>query len=512
MISGKTALKKWGTRLAVSAVALSMMLPATANAAATGASNGTVSNNTNSTVAASSGNTAVTSAKSQVNVTEQDVLDVLHLLSKYHVSGADSAQLRQAAIQGMLNYLNDPYTIFFSKQGYQSFNSSLEQHYVGIGISMKTDNEGSYIQQVFSGSPAENAGLQAGDYFVSVNGTDVSGASLQDISKLIKGKQDSSLPITIRRGSAQMTLTVKREPVQIPVVTEEMYPNQVGYIKIDTFSSNAGTEFTKALDQMKKSGIHSLIIDLRGNPGGYVSTAEEIASDFIKQGTLLHEIDRNHNDREIPIQNGSTVNFPVYILVNKNSASAAEILTGALQDYNVAKVIGTQTFGKGSMQQIAKLQSGSQLKVTTEHWITPNKRKVNGVGLAPDIKVDGSPEQLLAALRKAGVQDVSLNIARHSYSLDGVTLYDTINAVHQNNRVYLPAELLAAVAQADLQQDQAKQINMTQGTKHVVFSTTHEDLIVQNKQNYVSLSAFSKQFPDVSWVIDANHIIVHAKE
>lgn len=224
------------------------------------------------------------------------------------------------------------------------------------------------------------------------------------------GEPGTEVKLQIVRDGATSELTVKRERIQVPVVIANRFQG-VGYVRILSFSSDADEMTALFLDGLQAPGeLKSLVVDLRDNPGGLLETAQQLARLFVKEGTLIHTKNRNNTDEPVTFSGGETQPFPVYFLVNGNSASASEVLTGALQDYKAITVIGTKTYGKGSVQEVVPLQSGGALKVTVEEYLTPKLRKVNGVGLEPDVKVEGGEvPELLTALRTAGLNRLRWN-------------------------------------------------------------------------------------------------------
>jgi carboxyl-terminal processing protease len=291
-------------------------------------------------------------------------------------------------------------------------------------------------------------------------------------------------------------------------VTSHLFDQGVGYIRVTDFSSDAGDKFAARLAELKNKGMRSLVIDLRNNPGGLLTSAQKIAEQFIKEGVLIHTKDRNNADDPVYIENGSTLNVPVTILVNENSASASEVLTGALRDYGIAIVVGMKSFGKGSVQQIVSLPSGGALKITVQEYLTPNMHKVNKVGLTPDIPADGEAAQMITALRTAGLKDIQLKADKHRLKINNVLVEDGFKTLREHGHVYVPSRAVAALLDGTITwDDKARAVQITAHGNSAAYPAGSEDLILQDGYSYVSLDAFTAKFPELHWT-DANGKLV----
>jgi carboxyl-terminal processing protease len=424
------------------------------------------------------------------------VSEVLELLEGSHVSAPSKDSLANAAIAGMVDSLKDPYTVYFSEEEWNQFEGSLEQHYVGIGVRVGEDKEGILIVEVFAGTPAEAAGLRRGDII-----------TLDDVVKTILGPEGSTVNLTVKRDDSTFDIKPSRKQVQIPVVVSRMYDNGVGYMQLSSFSSDADESVTKHLDQLKSKGMTSLVFDLRNNGGGLLDSALNIAKLFIKEGVLIHTKDRDNVDDPVVIKNGTTQAFPLYILVNEYSASASEVLTGALQDYGVvAKVIGVNTFGKGSVQQVHPLKGGGALKITIEEYLTPNMRKVNKVGLQPDVQTEGDIPQLITALRVAGVQSFTIQANKRNISVNGADLSETFNFYNENGRAYVPSRVLAALTDASITWNaETETVDITAGSTTASFEVADQgDMINKAGVSYMDVSVFASLFPQLSWSMEGD--------
>jgi carboxyl-terminal processing protease len=351
--------------------------------------------------------------------------------------------------------------------------------------------------------------MQANDYIKAVNGKDVDGIELDELVKRITGPEGTPVQLTLLRDGTTTNVTFTRRAISAPAVESHLLAGGVGYISLSTFSDQADEDFTSQLNELKKQGITSLIIDLRDNGGGILQTARNIAANFVKEGALIHTKDRDGTDTPELISGGTTVNFPVTMLVNENSASASEVLTGALKDYGVANVIGTLTYGKGSVQSIFRLAGGAALKVTIEEYFRPLGAKVNHVGITPDIVVEDSMAQLITAVRNfSGGAKLSLDINKHNYVLNDSQFLGRIKTVRDGDKVYVPSRLLAALLNADVQWvGESNAVLLTTDKKTASFSLDSKQAVNVDSVSYLDLSLLAKQFPQLQWTsADTNSI------
>ncbi|MEC0228343.1 S41 family peptidase [Paenibacillus alba] len=435
------------------------------------------------------------SAIAQEDLQTQQVREII---GKMHVSGVTEEALANQSIKQMIAGLKDPYTVFFSKEEYGQFSSSLENNYVGMGARIGIDESGVYLSEIFAGSPAEIAGLKRDDYVRAIDGVTASKTSIDEVRNKIVGVEGSKVKVTVERAGKELTVELTRKGVNVPEVYSQSFSNGVGYIQITDFSSDADEDFDTQLAALQAKGLKTLILDVRNNPGGLVDTAQNIAKHFVKEGVLIHTRDRNGEDDPVLITGGSELNIPVYVLANENSASASEVLSGALQDYNVAKVIGMQTYGKGSVQQLYQLDNNSALKVTIEEYLTPNKRKVNKVGITPDIKVDGAAAQLITALHQSGIADINVQISKHSVTFNGVETATGFGSFHENGKLYASTRGLAALVGATITWNEANRTVDVADSKGTHAIPVEDDkLIIENGASYVNVDLFDDYFPQL---------------
>lgn len=314
---------------------------------------------------------------------------VFEVVEQYHKDGADLDKFFEGAVKGGLEALGDPYTNYFSPPEFQAFQDSLEGTFTGIGIYLEVEGNYVIVAAPVKGSPAAAAGLKTGDRILEADGNSLVGGGTERAQRFIRGEADTPVTLKIERPSENRTFTVTiiRELINIPEVDYRMLEQNVGYVQIISFGSSAGREFYNAVQQLKSQGAQAIVLDLRQNPGGYVSTAIEIASGFVPAGQpIMAEVGKG--SKQVRTSTGRLINLPVAVLVDGGSASASEILAGAIQDYKVGPLVGTQTFGKGTVQQLLFLEDRAGIKVTIAEYLTAKERHVHGIGLTPDSLVE----------------------------------------------------------------------------------------------------------------------------
>ncbi len=312
------------------------------------------------------------------------------IIDKYYLGEIDENLLLEGAIKGYISGLGDPYTEYISKEDMQDYLEDTKGNFVGIGIYMIKNTEYNRIQvlSTIKGGPAEKVGIQAGDLILTVDGVNYSGEQMTEASNSIKGEEGKNVTIEILRGNKSLKFDVIRERVKVNQVEGKVVSDNIGYIQFTSFDETTAEDFKNKFEELEKQNIKALIIDLRDNGGGIVDEALDIA-DYVtdKDSVLLYEVDKNGNETVKKSTKSPIINMPIIILTNENTASASEILAGALKDLGKAKTVGSKTYGKGVIQQILSLTDGSGLKITIEEYQTPNKNKINKVGIEPDVEV-----------------------------------------------------------------------------------------------------------------------------
>lgn len=313
----------------------------------------------------------------------------------------DDQKLMQGAIRGMMDALGDKQTFYMEPQLYHSETSSLQGQYEGIGAYVDTQGEYLTITNPIKGSPAEKAGLKPGDKVIAIDGQDMKGVPPEQARLKVLGPDGSQVTLTVSREGEPKPLNfvITRSKIVIHSAEGKMLENNIAYIAINTFGDKTTQELRSTLDDLLKQNPKGIIIDLRNNPGGYLSTAVEVASEFLdKDKVVLYEqYGDGSRDTHKTLGNGRATNIPLVVLINGDSASASEILAGALQDYGRAKLVGVQSYGKGSVQNWVPLSNNEgAARVTIAHWLTPKERLIDHVGLTPDVVVDMTPEDMQA--------------------------------------------------------------------------------------------------------------------
>jgi carboxyl-terminal processing protease len=312
----------------------------------------------------------------------------------------DDVALMQGAIRGMMDALGDKQTYYMEPQLYENQTTSLQGSYEGIGAYVDTDGDYLTIVSPIEGSPADAAGLKPGDKVIAIDGEDMTGVAPEDARLKVLGPDGSQVTLTVtREGETEpLKFVITRAEIVIRSADGKMLDDGIGYVDINTFGEKTTAELRDTLDQLMAQNPRGIIIDLRNNPGGYLSTAVEVSSEFIDSGVVLYE---KYGDGKLDeykaLGNGRATEIPIVVLINEGSASASEILAGALQDFGRAKLVGVQSYGKGSVQNWVPL-SGNQgaARVTIAKWLTPDKRAIDHVGLTPDVIVEMTLEDFNA--------------------------------------------------------------------------------------------------------------------
>ncbi len=326
--------------------------------------------------------------------TNNEIADTLNkyrkIIDKYYLGDIDEEKLKEGAIKGYIEGLDDKYTEYISKDDMQEYIADTTGNFVGIGIYMVQDTNTNRILVLspIKGGPAEKAGIQPGDYILEVDGVEYKGDQMSVAAAKIKGESNTKVKIKVLRNNETKEYELTRENIKLNPVEGKVLENNIGYIEFSSFDEGTADEFKTKYEELQKQGIKSLVIDLRNNGGGIVSEALKIA-DYIlnKDDVILYEVDKNNKETVEKSENNPIINMPIVVLTNGNTASSSEILAGALKDHGKAKIVGEKTYGKGVIQQLLTMPDGSGLKITSEEYLTPNKTKLNKVGIEPDEKV-----------------------------------------------------------------------------------------------------------------------------
>ena len=337
-------------------------------------------------------------AVQSVDVTAlQELADVIQSeFYFYEDNELDGEALVDGAMRGMIGTLDDPYAEYFTEEEYNDLLNANSGDYVGIGISVQVpDENGSSVISVYAGGPADLAGIQPGDVVINVNGTDVANLSMNDYLGCFSSEDGVADEITFVRDGVETTVSVLRAAVHVNRVTSTIYNDTIGYIHITEFNGSVADDFWSAATGLQAKGIENLIIDLRDNPGGGLGEVLDVSGHFVPEGETIVTIKaKSGSERVYTSEGDEQLDMNLVVLVNGNSASASELLTGALKDYGLATIVGTQTYGKGIVQSFFRIsKTGGWAKMTTDAYFTPNDVCIQGVGIRPDIIVE-LPEEL----------------------------------------------------------------------------------------------------------------------
>ena len=335
------------------------------------------------------------------------------LIDKNFLGEVDEEKLKEGAIKGYIEGLDDPYTEYISKEDMKDYLEDTTGNFVGVGIYMVKNTEADKIMVLspIKGSPAEKAGILPGDLIISVNGEQYTADDMTVASSKIKGEIGSKVEIEVLRGTETKKFELIRENIKVNPVEGKVISGNIGYIEFSSFDEGTAEDFKAKFQELEKQGIKSLIIDLRNNGGGIVDEALKIA-DYVleKDDVILYEVAKNNKEEIEKSKNEPIIKMPIIILTNENTASSSEILAGALKDHGKAKTVGVTTYGKGVIQKLMQLADGSGLKITSEEYLTPNRTKINKIGIEPDEKVE-LPETVTNVLNVKETEDTQLQKA-----------------------------------------------------------------------------------------------------
>ncbi len=310
-------------------------------------------------------------------------------LEKYYVDEVDEEALEEMLCVGMMAGVGDKYTYYLSRENMEQYLENTNGNFDGIGIQVYMTQEGEVvIGSVMEGKPAEEAGLLAGDVIIGVDGENMEGKQLSDVAAKIRGEEGTEVTLTVRRtGEAEpLDATMKRVTVEVESVACRMLTEEIGYIFISGFKANTYEQFEACLASLEQEGMRGLILDLRNNPGGLVRSVYQVGDALLPEGTMVYTLDKQGNREDLECD-AEYLDIPLALLVNENSASAAEILAGAVKDTGRGTLVGTQTFGKGLVQRLFTLPDGSGLNITVQKYYTPSGTSIHGIGIAPDVEV-----------------------------------------------------------------------------------------------------------------------------
>ena len=313
-----------------------------------------------------------------------------NLIDEYYLGDKDEEKLQEGLYAGLLYGLDDPYSRYYTAEEYEAENTSNEGTYVGIGILMEKNTEGGVkIVKCYEGGPGEEAGLKTGDIISAIDGEDITDKEVSEVADIVRNSDKDSVVLTIQREDVEdaMEITVPITDVELPSVFHEMLDSNIGYIRITEFKGVTSDQYQEAFDDLEKQGMEKLIVDLRDNPGGLLTSVCDILRKILPEGLIVYTEDKDGNREEETCDGKNELQIPLAVLVNESSASASEIFAGAVQDYGIGTIVGTITYGKGVVQSIRQLSDGSAIKLTIANYYTPKGNNINKIGIKPDIEV-----------------------------------------------------------------------------------------------------------------------------
>ncbi len=336
------------------------------------------------------GRISVAGEKTVTSDVERKLSILNSLIDESYLGDIDKKKLEEGLYEGYIGGLDDPYSVYYDEEETKAFMEATEGEYSGIGAVMTQSKDSGIIvlTHVYKDSPAMKAGLKDEDILYKVEGKEVTGEDLTDVVSRIRGEKGTKVELTVLRGkkNEEVTVVAVRDTIETQTVQTKMLEGDIGYMAVSEFDSVTYDQYVKGLDTLEGQGMKGLVLDLRGNPGGNLNTVCDILDLMLPKGLIVYTQDKNGEKREMTSDEENKFTHPMVVLVNGNSASASEIYAGAIQDYGLGKIVGTQTYGKGVVQQIFDLKDGTCVKLTIAEYYTPKGRNINGKGITPDVE------------------------------------------------------------------------------------------------------------------------------
>lgn len=332
-------------------------------------------------------------------LTNREYAEKLRTLEKIidtnYLEEKDKDALAEGMYAGLLYGLNDPYSCYYTAEEYEKQNTETEGSYVGIGVAMQKNPDGGVkIAECYEGGSAYAAGIKVNDIISSIDGKDITDWEMEDVADYIKNREADAVSLTVHRENVEeaLDISVKIADVELPSVYGEMLDKRTGYIEITEFKGVTFEQYKETFERLKEQGMERLVIDLRDNPGGLLTSVCDVLGWILPEGLIVYTEDKYGNKMEETCDGKHPLDMPLAVLVNEGSASASEIFAGAVQDYEVGTIVGTTTFGKGVVQALHPMSDGSAVKLTVSKYYTPKGKNIHGEGISPDIKVKLNPE------------------------------------------------------------------------------------------------------------------------
>ncbi|MGI6066883.1 MAG: S41 family peptidase [Bacillota bacterium] len=419
---------------------------------------------------------------------DNGLLEVKELIKNCYVQDVEEDVLGKNNIKEMVDTLNDPYSTYLTPETFKDYLSSLDGRFTGVGMHIQQVGNSCQVVSPMPGSPAEKAGIKPGDIITHVDGESVEGLNSTEVAAKIRGPEGTKVSVTVKRGSEALNFIMVRKNIILPTVEYRKIGPNIGYIKLDSFNSASPAELSLALDCLIDQKVETLVLDLRNNPGGLLNVAVAIAGEFVPKGPVVHVIQKGNQEstlRSFKIPRG----LPVAVLVNGGTASAAEILAGAIQDAKTGIIIGAKTFGKGSVQTVFALSNGGGLKLTTAKYLTRGRQDINLKGLTPDFIENNENKQLEKAVKSLG-DEIRLYAAQISLdsplAFAGYGMYQLPALPYQEEGlVMVPLRSVAGYLGAEVKWEDGKaEVKSSQGK--VVVDMEKEQIIMPDSQQVIS--------------------------
>ncbi|MEW5761677.1 MAG: S41 family peptidase [Bacillota bacterium] len=422
------------------------------------------------------------------------IREVLDYAERYHIDRPPRQTLVEGAIWGIVESLEDPYASYLTREELESFMQEIEGRFGGVGIELEAAGDRVRVRNVLPGSPAAAAGLAPGDVITAVNGEEVTGLPPEMVALGIRGPEGTEVRLTVVREGRTFEVSLVRRSIVLPGVVSAAPEDGIARISVRTFGSHTPAELREALLKQKAAGLKGLVLDLRGNEGGLLDAAMEIAGYFLGEGRIVAWLEGRDGETPCRATSGVLVpDLPVVVLVDGNTASAAEILAGALRDWGRGILVGEPTFGKGSVQELLPLENGGALRVTTARYLTPCRRPVDGEGLVPDLKIETAVLAPLIAevLLKDGMVGVDFEVYGKEAVVNGRRVPLATPPVVKKGAVYVPLRFVAEAFGWKVDWERERGAVLSRRGEKIVFPFDGKTVVVRGDNGPVAMVAVS---------------------